>query len=166
MKIAIISDIHDNLESLQACFDKINKNKEILQVICLGDVCSPFTFKMFDDLEIKSFFVFGNNDGDRGVIMRDFSNKSKMEFSGREWGELKVDDKIYFCTHFPELALNAVETNKYDAVFYGHTHKKEYKIINGTPIINPGKLAIYPQDILFSFAIFDTSSNSVEFIEF
>ncbi len=40
MRIAIISDIHDNLWNLAGTVDFIQNSADVL--ICCGDLCSPF----------------------------------------------------------------------------------------------------------------------------
>ena len=42
MKIAIISDIHGNLEALKATFEDIKK-KQVDKIICLGDTIAKGT---------------------------------------------------------------------------------------------------------------------------
>ncbi len=41
MKIAIISDIHGNLEALKATLNNIEKRK-VDKIICLGDIIVPY----------------------------------------------------------------------------------------------------------------------------
>jgi len=74
MKIAIISDTHDNLATLEKAVDWINKNG-IEEIIHCGDICSPYTLqelsKKFSGvkprgghapLRGKIHLVFGNVD--------------------------------------------------------------------------------------------------------
>lgn len=67
--------------------------------------------------------------------------------------------KIAFC-HFPEIAKELVRRQKYDIVFYGHTHKPWLKKIGKTRLVNPGNIAgmFYKS----TFATYDTKTDKLE----
>ena len=52
----------------------------------------------------------------------------------------------------------------YDAVFYGHNHIMDKSLEGDTLVVNPGELAAQKSGVA-SFAIYDTSENTVELIE-
>src|SRR5579883_2882184 len=63
MKIAILSDIHDNVWKLEAALKQM---QEAELLICCGDLCSPFIVGLLADgfPQRPLHIVFGNNDAD------------------------------------------------------------------------------------------------------
>lgn len=163
MQIALLSDIHDNILDLAWALDHIT-NSDAQQVFCMGDIVSPYATEKIAQLSIPVFSVFGNNDGDKAQIMRIALNTDNLlTFAQRDFGEIEIESKKYFLTHYPELAEHAALSGRYSAVFHGHTHEMRNEMIKDTPIINPGKLATYPNDTI-SIAYFDTDTQQAFFI--
>lgn len=145
MKIAIVSDTHNNFVNFKKAIDWANKNGMQMILHC-GDIQ---TRQVIDESkeafngEIK--FVKGNGDYDLDL-------PEKME--------LKIDlKKIAFC-HFPEIAKKLAASGKFDIVFYGHTHKPWEEIANNCRLVNPGELA--GQLFKPTFAVYDTKANLLE----
>lgn len=156
MKIAIISDSHDNLPNINKVKDFIAK-EGIKTIIHCGDVVSPATLKeSFSDFKGKFFLSLGN--GDFGLeeeykISPDF-------FVFDKFGEAELKGiKIAF-SHYPGTAKKLAETGKYNIIFYGHTHKPWEKKINECCLVNPGTLSgmFYKA----TFAVLDTESRKIE----
>ena len=78
MKIAIISDTHDNLPNIRKAVEIIN-DKDIDLVIHAGDYVSPFTAKEFKKLNCEMIGVFGNNDGDKAMLLRKFEGVAEIK---------------------------------------------------------------------------------------
>lgn len=164
MLIALITDIHGNKEALSWAFDQI-KESEAKHIICLGDIASPDTIIKLTEAPLPVFCVFGNNDGDRVRMIRlADAPGSKLVLADREWADITLDDKTFFCTHYPELAEHAATSGKYDAVFFGHTHEVYNDMIGDVPILNPGKLALYPLKTPPSMMFYNTQSKEVTLI--
>jgi len=146
MKVAIISDTHDNLASAKKAIEWLNKEEISLLLHC-GDISSRETAnelaKMFKG-EIK--FVRGNADVDLTDIP--------------EAGEIQIEGKGIAFVHFPEPARRLAKTGKYDLVFYGHTHKPWEEMIGNCRMVNPGEAAgqFYKQ----TFAVYDTDKDEME----
>ena len=156
MKIAIISDSHDNLANLKKVASWTNHEKISLILHC-GDVCNQDTLnqirKIFDG-EVK--FVQGN-----------------MELHSEnfpEVGEAKAGNKKIAFVHKPEPAQKLAESGDYDLVFYGHTHKPwEEKVPalrslgeakGNCRLVNPGNVAgtFYKA----TFAVYDSEIDKLE----
>ncbi len=162
MKIAIISDSHDNWPNIEKAIKYINKEK-ITMIIHCGDVCAPAVLeemaKLFEGDALH--LVKGNVDGDIEGFQRKAQDNPKIIYQGNT-GKLEIDNlTIVFC-HEPFLAKKMAETQKYDFVFYGHTHKPWQEKIEKTELINPGTLAgLFTKA---TFAIFDTEIKKAKLI--
>ena len=69
MKIAVLSDIHDNLVNLDLALQKIKELQAETMIFC-GDFCSPFAAKQLAGFGLPVHAVFGNNDGDPFAILK------------------------------------------------------------------------------------------------
>lgn len=153
MKIAIISDSHDNLTNLGK-FLSFLKREKINFIIHCGDVCNGETLrKIRKDFSEEIFLSFGNADIRESFV--ELKENPKIKFF-EDFGEMEIDNlKIGFC-HDSNLAKKTFETKKYDFVFYGHTHRPSLKEKNGHFLANPGNLS----GLFFkaTFAILDTKT--------
>ena len=156
MKIAIISDSHDNLPNFKKAVGWIKK-QDIEVIIHCGDVSSPDILEcVLADFSGRVLISLGNADADHGWEGYLFSGVEHFQ----DFGEIEIDGKkIAFC-HFPNLAEQLAKLEKYDIVFYGHTHKPWEEKIGDCCLVNPGNLA----GIHFksTFAVFDTKTNNLE----
>ena len=160
MKIAIISDTHDNLANLKKAISFIKKG-EIKVLIHCGDIFKPETLKEgLKEFQGKIYIIFSEADASFSKIPEDsFEDLPKSKVFEKS-GQIKIGGKkIAFC-HFPEIARNLAESQKYDLVFYGHTHKPWEEKIGKTQLVNPGNIA----GLFFrpSFAIYDTKTGRLE----
>ncbi|MBU4274610.1 metallophosphatase family protein [Patescibacteria group bacterium] len=146
MKIAIISDTHDNLTNIKKVVDWLNKEKINLLLHC-GDINSQeATDEIKNNFKGEVKFVRGNADHN----LKDLPEKIEFEFGGK---------RISF-THYPGTAKELAQTAKYDLVFYGHTHRPWEERTGDCRMINPGEAAgqIYKP----TFAIYDTNTDRLE----
>ena len=159
MKIAIVSDSHDNLPNFKKAIDWIEK-QGIKTLIHCGDVCAPSALKLLKDFSGKTFVVFGNVDGEHYRLTKlSYEELKNVKILG-ESGELELEGKkIAFC-HFPHFAKGLCSTGDYDLVFYGHTHKPWEEKIGNCRLINPGNISGWPYKA--SFAIYDTKTDKLE----
>lgn len=159
MKIAIISDTHDNIPNLEKTLSWI-KSQGISLIIHCGDISAPTILSkvIVPKFSGKIHLIYGNV-GDRELLQKTIKQFENVKFWGDK-GEIELDDKkIAFC-HFPEIAKELADTQKYDLVFYGHTHKPWEEKLGKTKLVNPGNLAglFYKA----TFAIYDTKTNKLE----
>jgi hypothetical protein len=164
MKIAIIADIHDNFHNIILALKDIEKRK-INQVIFLGDFINGGIAKVLAESPIPIFAIWGNNDGDKTMITKtSLSEKSNLTVSENIYDFLEFDNRKIFITHYPDLAKPMAKTGIYDAVFYGHNHKKNEDKIGSCLVVNPGEISAHKTGEA-TFAIYDTKKNDVDFIE-
>jgi len=146
MKIAIISDTHDNLKTFEKAINWINKENIQLILHC-GDISTQETINHATTIfngEIK--FVKGNADYRLDNLL------AKME--------IEIDKKKICFTHFPDIAKKIAESQKFDLVFYGHTHKPWEEKIGNCRMVNPGELA--GQLFKPTFAVYNTETDLLE----
>lgn len=153
MKIAIFSDSHDNLATLDHALGWANREK-IETIIHCGDLTNAETQE-----EISKLFsgpihlVLGNADDPK------LTSEKNVKVWG-ETGEITLGGKKIAFTHFPEKVLELAKKGTFDLVFYGHTHKPWEEKIGHCRLVNPGNLAgiIYKA----TFAVYDTSTDKLE----
>ncbi|MFC1644466.1 YfcE family phosphodiesterase [Patescibacteria group bacterium] len=163
MKVAIISDIHDNTHNLICALDEA-KVREVEQVLCLGDLVMGTVAKILANFNVPVFSVWGNNIGDKAVVMKiSLEDGSNLKLSERTYDSVEVDGKRLFLSHYPELAEPIAKSGEFDAVFFGHTHFKEEKMIGDCLVANPGEIAGNISREA-TFIIYDTEDNSIEFV--
>jgi len=136
--IGILSDSHDNLNAIRKAVDFFNE-KEVKAVLHAGDIISPFTVRAFKDLKSKLYFVFGNNDGDKITLKSWFEDIGATACG--DFGDLTIDGLHIALLHGTNEALvkALARSGDFDVVIRGHTHDLGVKIVEGTPIINPGE---------------------------
>lgn len=161
MKIAIISDSHDNLTNLKKAISWIEKEKIKVLIHC-GDVASAETLKVIlENYSGKIYLVMGNMDEDYSLKkeLNSSMDYSRIEIQNKI-GEIEIDNKKIAFTHFPKIAKELAKSQKNDIVFYGHLHMPWQKTIGKTRLINPGNLA----GLFFkaTFAIYDTETDQLE----
>jgi len=135
MKIGIISDTHDNLPQIKKAVKIFNREKVEL-VLHAGDFVSPFTFLEFKNLNYPLKGVFGNNDGDKLYLQEKFRGIGKLYPTPYN---VKINNKNIVMLHKEKLIDALAESQKYDVVIYGHTHRTDLRKIGKTIIINPGE---------------------------
>lgn len=175
MKVGVISDTHDRLESLKKVIEIFQEN-QVEMIIHCGDWVSPFTLEYFDFISgnfrvpIKS--IFGNNEGDiKRIIERNASLKNPIEFVPKEVFELEIGKRKIVVYHGQDKAIleSLIGCGKYDAVFTGHNHQSRNEVINKTLVLNPGTTCFAAESRIIdesSVAIYDPDSNSAQIITF
>ena len=159
MKVGVISDTHDNLANMRKAVEIFSKNG-VEALIHAGDFCSPFTiaeFKPLFDKGVRMHAVFGNNDGDRVLLVkRGGENVTFTDFSAI----LTLSGRKVVVMHYPELADDLWRLGAYDLVVYGHNHKVR---VEGSEkkILNPGTCAGYLAETA-TVALLETGSMDVE----
>ncbi len=163
MKIAIISDVHDNILNLKKVLGYCALEK-IKELICCGDLASLETLNFLNDnFEGRIYFAFGNMDNDylRNYFFK--NNEFKKTKIFKEEGEIEIDKHKIAFVHFPRIAKGLCRSGRYEFVFYGHTHKPFIEKINGCEMLNPGNVA--GQFFPATFAVWETEINKFELIK-
>jgi len=160
MKIAILSDSHDNLKILEK-FLAFCKKKKIKTIIHCGDITNPDTLNFIrENFKGEIFVSLGNADLKEKILS--LKNRLSGVFIFEELGEIEIDNlKIGFC-HSPDQLNELIQKKEYDFFFFGHTHKPSMKKFGNCYLVNPGNLAnLYFQP---TFAILNTKTKKIELV--
>jgi len=139
MRIAVLSDIHDRLENLEAALRSMVK-EDVDRLLFLGDFCAPFTLDALASGFSGSIdAIFGNNDGDPFLLCRIAGNHSHVTLHG-QFAELEIAGRKIALNHYPDISRRLAESGAYDAVFSEHDHQQYIHQIGETLWANPGEI--------------------------
>jgi len=160
MKIGIIADTHDRLPLIDEAIQELNRERVEL-VLHAGDYIAPFVVSRFKPLRAKLVGVFGNNDAERDLLNRKFSEIG-AQIRGR-FAELKIEGLKIALLHGDEAELldSIIKTDSYDIVVYGHTHQAVTRKEGDTLIVNPGEVCGYLSEQA-TFALVETETLDVK----
>lgn len=190
--LAFISDVHSNLEALQAVMEAI-KEIQPKEVFCLGDLCGYGADPVPVIQRLKSLpCLMGNHDF--AVVIRDTSWFNPYAAEAIEWTYKRLEEeelkflsnlkhrlltssygfKLYMVHGSPEDPLygytyeNDAELVKdidCDVLVLGHTHIPFVKKVGAKLVINAGSVG-QPRDgnPKASFAVLDTDSLKAEVV--
>jgi putative phosphoesterase len=157
MKLAIISDVHDNIANLDKCLSWCRANN-IESLICCGDLTNSETLDFLaNNFPGKINILMGNCDTYDESLVLGYKN---LKYHDRKGGRLYYDNfKVGFC-HEPYHIKHLFHIDKFDLIFYGHTHKPWESSENGVRLVNPGTLGGVFQKA--SFAVWDSGEDKLE----
>jgi hypothetical protein len=162
MKIAILSDSHDNIPNLRAAVDYCNKIGASLLIHC-GDLISPFMLEEVARFNGAAHLVYGNNAGDQHLISPACGVRYPTITHHGTLGAVEAGGLRVAFTHYPELARGLAATGNFAVVCCGHNHRYRVENHEGGLLINPGELL--GKDGPPSFAVLDSVSRLVERVE-
>ncbi|GAB4469703.1 MAG: metallophosphoesterase [Anaerolineae bacterium] len=137
MRVAICSDIHDNIWKLEKALPGMN---EANVLIFCGDFCAPFTLRQIArGFEGPVHAVLGNNDGDQRLLLQVAEEMGNVELHG-QLAELEIGGLRIAVNHYPEIARGLAASGRYDVVCYGHDHTLHEERVGQTLLINPGEM--------------------------
>ncbi len=163
MLLGLMSDSHDNIQGIKDALDIFSK-RNVKVVMHAGDMVGSGNCYIFEGRDMKLWLVYGNNDGDRVGLKREFERVGG-EYLG-DFGEIEIDGlKIAMLHGTDEPMVNAVVSSQiYDVVVRGHNHRAEATRNGKTLLINPGEIWGHFTGMR-SIAIMDTSSLKTEIVE-
>ena len=163
MKIAIISDIHENVKNLNVVLDEI-REQEVERILCLGDLINPGVAKILASFEIPTFAVWGNNDGDKVMTTKiSLGEGSNLRMGNSTYDFVEFEGRKIFLTHHDDIAVSMAKSGDFDAVFYGHNHEAKKEMVGKCLVLNPGEISTHKTGKL-SFAVYDMEANDGEII--
>lgn len=161
MKIAVLSDSHDNIWNLEIALKQVAELK-CEALLFLGDFCAPFTLKQIaEGFSGPIHAVFGNNDGDPFLLSQIASGFAHVTLHG-QYAELEMGGAKIAINHYPDIAKRVAESGAFDAVFSGHDHQKYAHRIGETLWANPGEvMGRFGEP---SFGLYETSAGVFEHV--
>lgn len=163
MKIALLSDIHENFHNLLRAIQQA-KEIGVSEILCLGDLINPGIAGVLARCGLPVYTIWGNNDGDRVLIMRAAqAAESQLTLSDKTYDFLERDGRRIFITHYTELARPMAKSGDFDLIGYGHDHQKFYGREGNCHIVNPGEISGHLTGNV-TFATYDTADHEVAFI--
>ena len=138
MKLAIVSDTHDNLQTLELALPDLREADAVLHC---GDICSPFTLKrLVEGVAGKPVHVvWGNNDGDRRMLAAVATEAGNVVLHG-EFADFDLSGFRIAMSHYPHVARAVAAGNRHALVCYGHNHQATEERVGETLLLNPGEL--------------------------
>jgi putative phosphoesterase len=143
MIVGLMADTHDCLPMVDKAVKRLNEEGVGL-VLHAGDYVAPFVIPRFKELKAKLIGVFGNNDGDRELLKKRFSENANLEIRGN-FAEITVEGLKIALLHGSdeELLKTLIKSEVFDVVVHGHTHKAEIYRNGKTLVVNPGEVCGY-----------------------
>jgi len=157
MKLALVSDSHDNMDAIRRAVAALD-GKGIDLLLHAGDYVAPFAVKEWLNLGVPMAGVFGNNDGERGGIVKACAGIVRPPlFVEREGKRIAV-------VH--DLSRHDVEEwGSVDVIVHGHTHRCGIDRRGETLMINPGESCGWLTG-RSTAVVLDLASGDAEVIEF
>ncbi len=108
---------------------------------------------------LKMYAVFGNNDGDRPLLVQRGGDFCSFADGSRV---VTLGGRTFAVMHYPDLADDLYRSEAYDVVIYGHDHKLR---VEGETrrLLNPGTCAGYLADAA-TIAVLETTDLRVDVI--
>jgi len=163
MKIAIISDTHDNTPAIVWIIEYLNAHK-IETAFHAGDMINPgILYRFRDHYQGHLHFVFGNNDGEQALAERRANEAKNLTCDLHEM-RLELAGKKLFMNHYSSISESVAKSGEFDVCIGGHDHQYRELKFGKTIFINPGNTVTkdkwLPQkpDKESSFVIFDLES--------
>jgi uncharacterized protein len=137
MKIAIMSDTHDNTPAIVWIIEYLNEHN-ITTALHAGDMINPgILYRFRDHYTGHLHFIFGNNDGEKALAERR-ANASKNLSCHLEELQLELEGRKIFMNHYSSISELVAKSSDFDLCIGGHDH--QYRVVQyGSSIfINPG----------------------------
>ena len=162
MKVAILSDAHDNIWKLGDLLEDVGRSGAGVLLFC-GDLCAPFTLKQIGEgFGGPVHVVQGNNDGDVLYLTRIANGLDNVTWHG-SFAYLEFDGRKVAINHYPQIARDQALCGQYELVCYGHDHTANVESLGKTLLVNPGE--VMGRFGKSTYAVYDTTSGCAELCE-
>jgi putative phosphoesterase len=160
MRIAILSDAHDNIWKLDVVLKQL---EDVDALLFCGDLCAPFTLAAIaEGFDGPVHVVFGNNDGDQWLLTRNANRAGNVSLHGM-FASLELGGRRIAMTHYPAIAVGMAASGLYDLVCYGHDHERKIERVGECLKVNPGE--VMGRFGVSSYALYDTETGQAEIRE-
>lgn len=159
MKLAIISDAHDNWANLEKAVQISNEaGCEVL--LFAGDLIAPPGIAVLEKFNGSVKIVWGNNEGEKVGISQLCAKSKNVELCGDVF-EGELGGVRIFMNHYPRLAELTAQSGEFDLCICGHTHEYRQEQVGKCWLVNPGEVQGYRTGEA-GFVVWDTVKGSGE----
>lgn len=139
MRIAVLSDSHDQIPNLHAAVNRANKAQADVLIHC-GDLISPFMLGYLSHFAGPVHLIYGNNVGDQHLIAARCGSRYPNITHHGSHGKITLGDWHIAFVHYPRLAREVARSGEYHLVCYGHDHIFNSERLDTCLLVNPGDL--------------------------
>jgi putative phosphoesterase len=159
MKLAIMSDAHDNWANLEKAIAVAHERGcEVL--LFAGDLIAPPGLAVLENFQGPVKIVWGNNEGERMGITQMCAASKNLELCGDVF-EGELGGAKIFMNHYPRIVELAAQAGEFDLSIHGHTHVYRMEPVGKGWLVNPGEIQGYRTGEA-SFVVWDTEQGSGE----
>lgn len=161
MKLGILSDTHNDTANTRRALELLRERGAERLIHC-GDLTTPEIVELFDSWQVD--IVTGNMDRAHRMLENAAFGLGTATFGDTFTAEIDGVRVAATHGHYEGLLDELIRSGLYAYVFHGHTHRRRDEQIGETRVINPGALGGTRRQSR-SFAVLDTSSGQLEFVE-
>ena len=138
MRLGVISDTHGHVQYAMEGIAALEA-AGVEEVLHCGDIGVPAIIPLFAGW--PTHFVFGNTDHDLADLRMAIGEAGQT--CHERFGDITLSDRRIALLHGDDTSrlMQAIASNDYDLVCYGHTHEREQHQEGRTLVLNPG--AVY-----------------------
>lgn len=156
MKIALLSDSHDNWSDLETAVRLADAaGCEVL--FFAGDLVRPEGVDILAGFSGPVHMIIGNNEFEIDEIWARAENTDNIIYHG-EVCDIDRQGLRIFMHHYPQEVISKAQSGIYDLCIYGHTHQFGDSQVKQARVLNPG--AISHRGSAPSWGIYDTENES------
>jgi putative phosphoesterase len=161
MKIAVLSDTHNNQEYTNRALEAI-RAEGVSTIIHCGDISEAETVGLFNGFSVS--FALGNADRNYGELKR-AAESLVPSAAVAPFFTLSYDGiDVAVCHGHTETLRRLISSGSYGYVFHGHSHRRKEERLDDTVVVNPGALGGLRAQTR-SFCFVDFGVKRVGFVE-
>lgn len=157
MKIALLSDSHNNWNALEKAVSKASE-LDCDVAFFAGDLVRPKGVEKLAGFSAPVHMILGNNEYQVEEIHRKASKTDNVIYHG-EVCDIEREGYRVFMHHYPGPAEKKAKEDVYDLCIHGHLHEFRNEQINDTLLVNPG--ALTRRGSTPEWVVLDTQDNTV-----
>jgi hypothetical protein len=161
MRIALMSDTHDDLRALERALE-IVRAEEIDVVLHCGDLCGPAIIEALSAFD--TWIARGNMDRHPELAPTAREAVGAGRLADRHRLTLDGHSAVLVHGHRESELRGIINSGRHGYVFHGHTHRRRDQCVGPTRVINPGALGGLPWQQR-SFCILDLAADRVTFFD-
>jgi putative phosphoesterase len=138
MKLAVLSDTHDNIWTLDQAMPHLQEADAVLHC---GDLVSASIVEHIAQGvgDQPLHIVWGNCDIDRLNIEKKAAGFRSIQLHGLT-AKLELSGTSIAAAHYPFVARDLAESGEYDLVCFGHSHVPHEEWVGDCLLLNPGEI--------------------------